>query len=56
VGAERIFSAFTLNAEDTCEAHGERRPLTLGLLVVSVGHTERGEDSRIISIREAMKK
>ena len=39
-------------------AYGERRFLTLGLLqdqVVSVTHTERGEDIRIISIRKATK-
>ena len=56
--AERIFRGFTLTAEDTREAYGERRFLTLGLLhdqVVSVTHTERGEDSRIISIRKATK-
>jgi hypothetical protein len=56
--AERIFHGFTLTAEDTREAYGERRFLTLGLLedqVVSVAHTERGEHIRIISIRKAMK-
>jgi uncharacterized DUF497 family protein len=55
---EKIFSGFTLTAEDTREAYGERRFLTLGLLedqVVSVSHTERGEDIRIISIRKATK-
>jgi uncharacterized protein len=49
---------FALTAEDTCEAYGERRFLTLGPLedqVVSVAHTERGEDIRIISIRKATK-
>lgn len=54
--AENIFRGFTLTAEDTREAYGERRYLTLGLLgnqVVSVTHTERGEDIRIISIRKA---
>jgi uncharacterized DUF497 family protein len=58
VDAERIFGGFTLTAEDTREAYGERRFLTLGLLedqVVSVAHTERGEDVRIISIRKATK-
>jgi uncharacterized DUF497 family protein len=56
--AERIFRGFTLTAEDMREAYGERRFLTLGLLedqVVSVAHTERGEDIRIISIRKATK-
>jgi len=55
--AEKIFRGFTLTAEDT-RAYGEPRFLTLGLLedqVVSVAHTERGEDIRIISIRKATK-
>jgi uncharacterized protein len=56
--AEKIFSGVTLTAEDTREAYGERRYLTLGLLddqVVSVTHTERSDDIRIISIRKATK-
>jgi uncharacterized DUF497 family protein len=56
--AAKIFRGFTLTAEDDREAYGERRFLTLGLLedqVVSVAHTERGEDIRIISIRKATK-
>ena len=32
VDAGRIFRGFTLTAEDTREAYGERRFLTLGLL------------------------
>jgi uncharacterized protein len=58
VDAERIFRGFTLTTEDMREVYGERRFLTLGLLedqVVSVAHTERGEDIRIISIRKATK-
>ena len=54
--AEKIFRGFTLTAEDIREAYGKRRFLTLGLLqdqVVSVTHTERREDIRIISIRKA---
>ena len=54
--AERIFRGFTLTAEDDRESYGERRFLTLGLLedqVVSVAHTERGGEIRIISIRKA---
>jgi uncharacterized DUF497 family protein len=54
----KIFRGFTLTAEDDRESYGERRFLTLGLLedqVVSVAHTERGEDVRIISIRKATK-
>jgi hypothetical protein len=56
--APKIFRGFTLTAEDDREFYGERRLLTLGLLeeqVVSVAHTERGKDIRIISIRKAMK-
>jgi len=56
VDAERIFRGFTLTAEDTREACGERRFLTLGLLeAVSVAHTERAVDIRIISVRKATK-
>ena len=58
VNAERIFRGLTLTAEDTREGHGGRRFLTLGLLedqVISVAHTERGENIRIISIRKATK-
>jgi len=56
--APKIFRGFTLTTEDDREAYGERRFLTLGLLedqVVSVAHTERGENNRIISIRKATK-
>ena len=56
VDAERIFRDFTMTAEDTREAYGERRFLTLGLLedqVVSVAHTEHGEDIRKATKHEA---
>jgi hypothetical protein len=56
--AQKIFRGFTLTAEDDRESYGERRFLTLGLLddqVVSVAHTEQGENIRIISIRKATK-
>ena len=56
--APRIFGGFTLTAEDDRESYGERRFLTLALLeeqVVSIAHTEREEDIRIISIRKATK-
>ena len=49
VDAERIFRGFSLTAEDARKAYGKRRFLTLGLLedqVVSVAHTERGENIR----------
>ena len=56
--APKIFRGFTLTAEDDRESYRERRFLTLGLVedqVVSVAHTEHGEDIRIISIRKATK-
>jgi len=56
--AEKIFRGMTFTAEDTREDYGEQRFLTLGLLedqVVSVAHTEQGEEIRIISIRKATK-
>jgi uncharacterized DUF497 family protein len=56
--AEKIFRGLTFTAEDDRAAYGERRFLTLGLLddqVVSVTHTERGDEIRIISIRKATK-
>ena len=56
--ADRIFRGVTFTAEDTREDYGEQRFLTLGLLedqVVSVAHTEQGEEIRIISIRKATK-
>ncbi len=58
VDAEKIFRGATFTAEDTRGDYGEQRFLTLGLLddqVVSVTHTERGNDIRIISIRKATK-
>ncbi|MEI8298324.1 MAG: BrnT family toxin [Pseudomonadota bacterium] len=56
--AQKIFRGFTLTAEDDRESYGERRFLTLGLLddqVVSVAHSERDDNIRIISIRKATK-
>jgi uncharacterized DUF497 family protein len=56
--ADKIFRGLTFTAEDDREIYGERRYLTLGPLddqVVSVTHTERGEEIRIISIRKATK-
>ena len=56
--AEKIFRGVTFTAEDTREDYGEQRFLTLGLLedqVVSVAHTEQGEEIRIFSIRKATK-
>lgn len=56
--ADTILRGLTFTAEDDREAYGERRFLTLGLLedqVVSVAHTEQGDEIRIISIRKATK-
>lgn len=56
--APKIFQGLTFTAEDDREVYGERRFLTLGLLedqVVSVAHTERRDEIRIISIRKATK-
>jgi len=56
--AEKIFRGVTFTAEDDSADYGEQRFLTLGLLedqVVSVAHTEQGEEIRIISIRKATK-
>ncbi|MDB6085733.1 MAG: hypothetical protein JWN43_3614 [Gammaproteobacteria bacterium] len=56
--AWKIFRGLTFTAEDEREPYGERRFLTLGLLedqVVSVTHTERGDNIRVISIRKATK-
>jgi uncharacterized protein len=57
--AESIFRGFTLTAEDDRESYGEQRFLTLGMLedqVVSVAHTERTGNIRLISIRKATKR
>lgn len=56
--AEKVFRGLTFTVEDDRETYGEQRFLTLGLLedqVVSVTHTERGEEIRLISIRKATK-
>ncbi|MEJ0007983.1 MAG: BrnT family toxin [Steroidobacteraceae bacterium] len=58
VDAPRVFQGLTFTAEDDREAYDERRFLTLGLLedqVVSVAHTERQDEIRIIPIRKATK-
>jgi len=54
VDAPKIFQGLTFTAEDDREVYGEGRFLTLSLLedqVVSVAHTERRDEIRIISIR-----
>jgi uncharacterized DUF497 family protein len=57
-GRREDFRGVTFTAQDDSAAYGEQRFLTLGLLedqVVSVAHTEQGEEIRIISIRKATK-
>jgi uncharacterized DUF497 family protein len=57
-GRAEDFEGLTFTADDDREPYGENRFLTLGLLeeqVVSVAHTERGDEIRIISIRKATK-
>jgi len=57
--AERVFEGLTFTVEDDRVPYGEQRFLTLGLLVdqvVSVTHTESGEEIRIISIRKATRR
>ena len=59
VDAERIFDGVTYTYEDDRLAYGEQRFVTLGLLrevVVSVVHTEDGDDIHIISLRKATKR
>ena len=56
--AEAVFAGYRITAEATREGYGEQRFLSLGLLqakVVSVPHTPRKNDDRIISIRKATK-
>lgn len=56
--AEKIFRGVTFTAEVTREDSGEQWFLTLGLLedqVVSVAHTEQGEEIRNVSVRKATK-
>lgn len=56
--AEAVFDGPTVTVEDTRLSYGEQRFVTLGVLngvVVSMTHTERKGDMRIISIRKALK-
>ena len=53
-----VFEGFTVTVEDNRFAYGEQRFITLGLLqgrVVTVVHTEREDEIRIISARKATK-
>lgn len=59
VDAEKVFDGVTYTYEDDRLAYGEQRFVTLGLLrevVVSVVHTEDGDDIHIISLRKATKR
>lgn len=54
-----IFTGRTLTFEDTRFCYGERRFVTIGLLrnlLVSIVHTEYGEEIRIISFRKATRR
>ncbi|MEY3136563.1 MAG: hypothetical protein RL580_295 [Pseudomonadota bacterium] len=54
--ANRVFDGLTITAADRRGCYDEERFLTLGLLgakVVCIAHTERDDQVRIISIREA---
>jgi uncharacterized DUF497 family protein len=54
--AVQVFAGRTLTFEDSREAHGEARHLTVGSLagrVVIIAHTLRGDATRIISMRKA---
>jgi uncharacterized DUF497 family protein len=54
--AAQVFAGRTLTFEDSREAHGEPRYVTVGSLagrVVIIAHTLRGDATRIISMRKA---
>ena len=54
--APRVFAGRTLTFEDSRQAYGEPRYLTVGSLagrVVIIAHTLRGDANRIISMRKA---
>lgn len=56
--AERIFAGGVFAILDDRFDYGERRYVTLGELngrIVAVVHTQRGEATRIISIRKALR-
>lgn len=56
--AEQVFLGPTFTFEDTREAYGEERWVTLGLLgekVLVIVHTETEDEIRVISRREADK-
>ena len=56
--AEQVFAGSTFTFEDDRKDYGEQRWVTLGLLrdkVVVIVHTEREDEIRVISMREADK-
>ncbi len=56
VDAKEVFEGFTFTFEDDRFDYGEQRFVTLGLLrgtVVVIAHTEKRNESRVISIRKA---
>lgn len=56
--AEKVFNGPTVTFLDTREDYGEDRYITFGTLdgiVICVAHTDRGDATRIISMRKATK-
>ena len=59
IDAQSVFEGMTYTFEDDRVSYGEQRFVTLGLLVgisVSVAHTEKEHENRIISFRKATKR
>ena len=57
--AAKVFQGITLTAEDIRQDYGETRFISLGLLddlIVVPVYTERGEKTRLISMRKANQK
>jgi len=55
-GCDAVFDAPVVTTEDSRRAYGEQRINLLGWLqgrVVHLTYTERGEDLRVVSLREA---
>ena len=56
--AEIVFDGLTLTFEDDCFDYEEERFITMGMLdgeIVVIAHTEREDETRIISMRKATK-
>jgi len=59
IDAEEVFDGVTYTYEDDRLPYAEQRLVTLGLLreiVVSIVHTEEGDDIHVISMRKATKR